>query len=248
MGYTKIVRYGDILEIYGYEKDINRNRGVKKSTKLQRDRRKKAILEGRYQRSSFSVQRARRNFFRLVHHNNVFASSIVFLTLTYAFDRSRVDSLRDLSLFFKLLNKKYGSLENKGISYIGVPELTKKARIHYHLLVYNLSPQAVQNERSTRDIQRLWRRGYVHSDIARDKSEKIAGYMAKYMAKSMSDKRFAAWRSYTCSRNIEKVADAGGNAFSQYVELAKPDDALALKVEEYNVPYLGTCYMQRYRV
>jgi len=102
MGYGKIVKYGDIIEFYQYEKEIKENYVRKQQTAIKRyaemedrrrnikispnaksfDRKKSrknkvrayAISKGTYRRSKASIARSRVNFYRLCHHNNYLAS------------------------------------------------------------------------------------------------------------------------------------------------------------------------------
>lgn len=257
MGYTKIVRFGDTIELYEYEKNISSNRRHKHISSIQRKRRVERIASKAYVRSDFSIKRAKRNFFRLCHHNNLIADTVTFITLTYADDPVYSDCSRDISLFFKRLKKQYEVVGHKEVSYIGVPELTKKGRYHFHLLVYNLPPELAKGEvfigdsspRASRNIQRCWRKGYVTADLATYTSEGIAGYMAKYMGKSLGDPKSEARRGYNCSRNIEKISNVGSNSFDRhaYIEF----DALtglAINISDYKVPFLGTCTYTKYRL
>jgi len=254
MGYTKIVRFGDQIELYEYEKTVSSVRRNKPKSALQRKRQRDRNASKTYTRSDYSIQRAKRNFFRLCHHNNTLATTITFVTLTYFYSPIYSDCLRDIAHFFARLKKQYASVGYPPISYIAVPELTKKERYHFHLLVYNLPPSVAEREISigdsnfgaTRNIQRLWRKGYVTTDIASYNSTGIAGYMAKYMGKALADAKHGVRRGYNCSRNIEKISSAGSNSvdFAFYMI----PDGLAKKVSDYQVPFLGTCTLTKYQL
>lgn len=269
MGYTKYVRYGDTLEVYEYEKNVSTNRTVRYVSPLERKRRRDRIQALGYVRSDFSIKRAKRSFFRLCHHNNTLAASIHFITLTFADDIEYSDSLRAISAFFRKIKILHEIQGHPPITYIAVPELTKKNRYHFHLLVYNLPPEAsgtpisiryfnrrkrcfcVQystTERFTRYLQNKWLRGFVDISPATYTSKGIAGYMAKYMGKALGDPKFKARRAYNCSRNINKIYDAGGNTHDSWKSMIIPDDAVGVDVAEYKVPYLGTCNFIRYKV
>jgi hypothetical protein len=125
------------------------------------------------------------------------------------------------------------------ISYISVPEVTKKNRYHFHLLVYDLPPEASQCERKTRNLQRLFERGYIDTLLATYVSAGLAGYMSKYMGKALTDFKNEATRGFNCSRNIKKVRSAGSNSLSEYADLIYPQGTT--KTSEYDVPFLGKC-------
>jgi hypothetical protein len=245
MGYTKTVQYGDIVEYYEYDKNLHRNQKPKKRSKMA-IKRSKAIRElPNYTPPSRSVKRAKTNFFRLVHHNNVCADSVTFLTLTFSYDSDFRHYGRVLASFIRDINKHYASETRKKITYIGVPELTKKGRYHFHLLVYNLPPYVSKIERDTRNLQRLYKAGYLDARLATIISPKIAGYMAKYMAKHFSASGNTHKRAYTCSRGIEKITSYGSNENfydTTQIEKSKIDKNI------YDVPYMGTCTKSIYKI
>jgi len=246
MGYMKIVQYGNITEIFQYEKNLH-NSKKKQISKLTKNRQAKARSEAKAKglviRSQRSIKRSQLAFYRLCHHNTCLASSVHFMTLTFAYDITYSQAVRNVQRFMERIKN---SLPQIPLSYISVSELTQKGRYHFHLLVFDLPPKTQEEERKTRNFQRLWQRGYVDICFAPKVTSGIAGYMAKYMAKALGDTRYASHRGYTCSRNIKKISVAGSNLVSQYSDLIIPTEGIA-KVETgaYNVPYMGTCNFKR---
>lgn len=257
MGYQKIVQYGDVTEIYTYEKNLNRKqKGISPLTALRiqkgvRNNEKKRNYKKsptkselfriqqkakKYSRSRRSIARSRQNFFRLCHNNNCLAKTIHFLTLTFAYDVEYKKANQVIRDFFKRVKQNYES----PISYICTPEKTKKGRYHFHLLVYNLPPEEEQNERATRYLQRQFNHGYLDLRYAPNTTEKIAGYMAKYMGKALTNAKNQGERGYTCSRNIDKVRFFASNSLSSYDEMLIPNEPPS-ETREYDVPYLGRC-------
>jgi len=250
MGYTRIVQYGEVTEVYEYEKTINSNRkdgSVARSKALKRRKKLQSLGKAVY-RSRASIRRSRTNFFRLCHHNIVNADSVHFLTLTFAYKCTYEEANRYQKQFFERLKKASGSVS---LSYISVSELTKKEVYHFHILVFNL-PTILAGERSknakytsereTRNLQVLFERGYVDIRPTSYKSKGIAGYMAKYMAKSFEDGTNGTRRGYTCSRNINKFTTYGSNSLDTFFDLILPDgDSCTIEKREYPVPYLGSC-------
>jgi len=241
VGYTKIVQYGDITEIYSYQKNLTKKEKVYRS-KLKRERAREykayRIKKGTYTRTERSINRSRNNFYKLVHHNVYNAQTVHFLTLTFAYDITYKEAVRSLSRFMEKIKAHY---ETVPISYISVPELTKKCRYHFHLLVFDLPPDASYNERSTRNIQRQFQRGYIDITLASYTSTGIAGYLSKYMGKSLADAKSEAWRGFTCSRNIKKIYSAGGNTLDGYLDIIIPDNN-SIQESQYEVKFMGTCY------
>lgn len=246
MGYTKIVQYGDVTEVYQYEKNLSNTPRPPVSPTAKK--RAKTILDykkakGIYRRTDRSITRSRNNFFRLVHHNNVLADTIHFLTITFANDAFAIKisyktASRHISKFMEKLKR---DTPEVSLRYISVPELTKKGNYHFHLLVYNLPTEKVRNERKTRYYQRQFQRGYLDFRLAKFRSKGLAGYLAKYMGKALGDTKNEAWRGYNCSRNIIKINSIGSNALDQEIEsLVIPNEGTIQK-RSYPVPYLGTC-------
>lgn len=248
MGYFRSVEYGDIIDIYRYERDISNK--PKKSVSAYKRKRQKQLREhikstGTYKRTKRSVNRSRQSFFRLCHHNNVNSETIHFVTLTFAFEVSYKTAGRHVSEFFRRIQKAKPEIS---LRYISVAEKTKKGRYHFHMLLYDLPTQTETQERETRNFQRLFGCGYVDIRAAAYNSIGIAGYMAKYMAKTLGDAENAAVRGYNTSRNIKKGTILGFNSVDEYSDLSTP----SLGVEElsesaYDVPYLGLCRFRKFR-
>jgi len=259
MGYTKIVQYGNVTELYEYEKDRNTNRrrepsirvlalgfGEKSTAstysslkqKRQKESRRLAKQRGVYRRKKRSVLRTTQKFFRLCHHNNIIEKHIHFFTLTFSYDLSYKEASRHVRRF---MERVCASSPEIPVRYISVPELTKKNRFHFHLLVYGIPPEQTREERKTRNFQRLFERGYVDIRYATYTSKGISGYMAKYMAKAFTDERIEGTRVYNCSRNINKITSFGSNTLSAYDDFVPTEEIDEIEKRDYDVPYLGKC-------
>jgi len=246
MGYVKVLQFGDITEIYEYEKNIRHHKRPhmsaldKRRAKEKRDFLKRKGLYGRMPKNKKRTVDA---FFRLCHHNNCKATTISFLTLTFAYDLTFKEASRNVAEFFRRLKK---TRKEISLHYISVPEITKEGRYHFHILVYDLPAEISQSERTTRNLQRLFQRGYLDISPATYTSAGIAGYMAKYMAKAFSDARIESTRVYNCSRGIAKIYNAGGNSIRQYLDMIIPTvDIVKQERVEYDAHYLGRCLLTR---
>jgi len=242
----KIVQYGNVVETYEYEKnrpDYKERYVSALSKKRAKRSRELAKFKGVYRRRLSSVRRSVQSFFRLCHHNNCVSSSVHFFTLTFAYDYTYKEATRHVARFMENIKKCYPSIP---ISYISVSELTKKGRYHFHLLVYDLPPETTKCERETRNFQRLFERGYVDIRFASSVTTGIAGYMAKYMGKSLTDEKHETTRGFNCSRNIRKPYSTGSNTLNTYTDLIIPTDGIEnVEKKEYDVPYLGKCLHTR---
>lgn len=251
MGYTRIIQSGDYLEVYSYSKRKNDVRRYGTVTKRKRSRKSTAFYRrtGRvFFRSDASIKRSKAAFFRLVATNLHGEETPTFITLTYAQAVDVEIAYMHLRAFFKRLRDVHG----KHIRYIAVPEWQPvSGRIHFHCVVFGLKKEDVQGEdpdRHRRNFQRLWLRGYVDVRLARDASIKIAGYMAKYMAKASDDSRLYNIRAYSASNNCKRPNSAGSNALIDYLDDIKPVDSELLQLREYDTMWLGRCTYQQFKV
>jgi len=216
---------------------------------------------GKKARTAFSIRRARRNFFRLVHHNNLLASTVTFITLTYAFEPTYKEATRHLAWFVERLKKGVGNQ----ISWIAVPELTKKGRFHFHMLLYDLPAEIAESEpstdlrqgifesregqvsvadrraRATRNLQRCFRAGYVDIGLATYRTGGLAGYMGKYMAKALRNGKLEARRGYNCSRNIQRPAIYSANDLAGSLDMIWDLNTSPEFSTEYEVRFVGQC-------
>ena len=247
MGYFRSVEYGDIIDIYRYDRDISIK--PKKSVSQYKRKRQKQLREhikatGTYKRSKRSVNRSRQSFFRLCHHNNVHSDTIHFVTLTFAYDVPYKTALRHVAHFFQRIQKTKPEIP---LRYISVSEQTKASRYHFHMLLYDLPTQTDTQERTTRNFQRLFGCGFVDIRASSYNSIGIAGYMAKYMAKTLGNAQNASIRGYSSSRNIKKGTTIGFNSVDEYSDMSTPSQGVEqLSETVYDVPYLGKCLFRKF--
>lgn len=190
--YVKIVKSGDLIETYVYEKTPITSRPRRKE---------KVSSPGRFRRvvrrRGDNIARTRKNFRRLVQSNLTGVELPALLTLTMV-DVVRVDhAYICLKGFFSVLKRDFG----RGLRYIAVPEFQKRSAVHFHILIWGLPKEIIENERVYRTLQHIWALGFVDC-VQTDGSIKLAGYLAKYMSKSVQDERLAGRQAYTCSRNV----------------------------------------------
>jgi len=236
MGYTKVVKSGDIIEIYEYSKDLpqRRQRQIKKGPRIRISASRRAD----------NVARLKRNFIRLVRSNLGGVECPSFLTLTMV-EVVRVEvAYGFFTEFISRLRRFYGA----HIRYITVPEFQERGAVHFHILIWGLSKETIENEtpkkqiiegvvfekRGSRAIQSLWGRGYVDC-IPTDGSPKLAFYVAKYMQKALQDDRLRGQKAYTCSRNVlRKVSIPSSSAITHSEMIFGLDLSTAVPLQEKN--------------
>jgi len=244
MGYTRVIQSGNTIEIYNYQKQYvpPRKRDYKKNT-----RRASSQDEGGYAisyRRTKSVKRAKSNIIRLVQANLQRAEFPIFLTLTLERERPLELGYAYLKNFWQIIQRRTG----KEVAYVGVPEWQKRGVLHFHFLVWGLGGYTQKKERSTRNLQRLWNKGFCDVRNTTHISNGLAGYMAKYLTKALIDKRLGNRRAYTCSRNIFRPTKAGSNALNDYLDEIIPVDSGVVEKSKYDTMWLGQCDYTRLEV
>lgn len=206
MGYAKIIKYGNFIEVYRYENDVRPV--ARRSRALQAARRsqsftlsREAEVERKQQAQRKRADNAKRvysNFKRLVLANLAEFDKPIFASFTYSTHIVDVRKGRkDFNTFARNLRAEFG----RQVRYIVVPEFQKSGRLHFHALLWGLPAGLVARERATRLVASLWKQGFIDL-IETDGHEKLAHYIAKYMGKAQSDSRFFGQKAYICSSNI----------------------------------------------
>lgn len=228
---SKVTVVGNYLEIKEYEKEIRRVKVY---------RRRKAVLQSSARlsiRSESSLKRKKQNFIRLVRSNLVGSDSPSLFTLTMFEVLSVESSYKALGVFMRRLRKRF----KKNFRYIAVLEFQERGAVHFHVMIWGLPINSILNERSNRFYQSLWQRGFVDC-ISTDGQIKLAGYLAKYLSKSMSDERLHNQKAYRASGNILRPVLLPFNSTIGYVQEVWGIDLLTSTPcfdVEYDTEWLG---------
>lgn len=200
-------RYGDIVEITEYEKDINKRKTRSSRVNVL------STIEGLpcfRKRRPDSIRRAKKICLRRVSSAIKEFGSPLFITLTFNGDATNVSfANKALRNFQERLR-----VECNGAVSIFVPELSPRGRIHFHGLLFRLPLEwgdkriggkllEYGTERKTRFLASLWKEGFV--DVKQtDGSPKLAYYLTKYIMKSGEDVLFNSIRLIRVSRGFPK--------------------------------------------
>ena len=213
MGYNKLIKYGDLVEIYTYEKQLpirpRTKRGISHRVSLPHlasdggDPLRKEQYEGKRQDN---LARASMVFRRTILANIDGINHPLLLTCTYKENQTDVRrGYKDFNSFIKALRYKFGKI----FRYIAVPEFQKRGAVHFHAMFWGLPDTVYKTERHTRVVASLWGHGYVDM-IQTDGSPKLSSYLTKYMAKNFIDYRLIRQKAYTCSRNLKRPEIVNG--------------------------------------
>jgi len=267
MGYTKIVHYGDTLQVFEYEKNLPIRRKSRAANSYTKRDRKNVT------RSAHSIRRARVAFERVVRANIGGDANPTLITLTMHQKLSYGASSVIFTRFVARLRRRYG----KTFRYIAVPEFQKRGAVHWHVLLWGFPieygcvgnirrkgskkifvetcSEERQCERKTRRISRLWLRGFTDA-IATDGSTRLAAYLSKYMSKSMQDFRIghkkAYYASHNCLRPVSYTsATISGSAavkLALFHVKSAPVDNFPLQEREFDTEWLGRCNYKLFRI
>jgi len=267
MGYVKLVKSGNLLELYEYDR-------APSLARLSRPRKKGRSAGHRRSlaRRKDNVGRLRKAFARLVRSNLTGADCPSLFTFTMS-EVLRVDqSYRIFTRFVSRLRRLYG----KDFRYIGVPEFQKRGAVHFHVLFWGLPDSLIHHEvpyywrlqsspkllkryedwcslksldpaasRGDRRVQVLWSMGYVDC-VPTDGSPRIATYLAKYMSKALQDDRLLAQKAYFSSHNVMRPMSSGLRTLFDSVGVLWAVDKTLLQSRDFETQWLGRCRYRSY--
>lgn len=186
LGYNyKFVYSNNVVEIYHYSRPIILGKVTNSEGKNNGGTGDKENIK------STSIHRTRTKLARIINSNDW----NYFLTLTYATDN--IDP-KDIQLFFRKMKRMYGQLK-----YVYVKELTKRGRLHYHILL-NIDLGHIEDFREFERWfgENVWKHGFVKLKPI-DQNKSIAGYLTKYLTKDLN----IEGRVYNCSRGLNKPVE-----------------------------------------
>jgi len=231
MPYLKVVVSGEVLEVYEYERT---SEGPVSGPKQNRKRvTRRSDREIRFRRAD-NLFRLKRAFTRLVRSNCRPDAIPALVTLTM-FEVVGIDVAYSA---FNVFTKHLRSATKANFQYIAVPEFQKRGAVHFHLLIWGLDDKLIKYERINRTIQNIWQLGFVDC-VPTDGSAKLAGYLAKYMSKSMLDQRICGQRAYTTSRGVMRPM-----LYKSEAEFADVEDYFLRGVD--NVPLQDRKFMTQW--
>lgn len=237
----KLIKSGDLIEIYSYEQAIRINHKRKKRRKIKKDKPQENEVDKRI-KSDFSLRRTRANIVRLVNSNPELK---VFITLTFNDRKSKTGSFTNIqecnlifTNFIKRLKRHYPDL-----LYLAVPEFQSDyyfrskirkehgGNIHYHVLS-NLPYTA--NDK----LAKIWGYGFVNINNIRHVS-RVGLYVAKYIAKELFDGRLAGKKKVFYSRRLRRPEIIiTGQKVKAYLNSFKSPPELLLD-KQYKSDYVG---------
>lgn len=229
----KIVKSGNIIEVYEYEKSI-----AKGETNNSSGRSVKANEENKSRHRKNTLARARRTVRRLINANVYrWGEKPKFLTLTF---KEHITELEQANYEFKKFRQRLEYDLDLKLKYVAVIEFQKSGRIHYHVVFFNL-PYIKAN-----DLASIWGNGFIKIN-AISHVDNIGAYVTKYMTKDNDDERLTGKKSYFLSRGLYKPIEKYANE----KEIAELKGSLSHKTVYKNVfqnEYMGNILYTQYNL
>ena len=106
----------------------------------------------------------------------------LFVTFTYRYDVSLISANEDWHLFIKRFNYEFFGTKEALVKYSMVVEFTKRGRVHFHVLFYNLS--FIDNLFSR--LENCWGHGFIYVQSQVSSVRNVGAYFVKYMSKEFT--------------------------------------------------------------
>ena len=233
---SKIVVSGNIVEVYEYEKGY----GKGYQGKNPEGRASEASQEDKEVNRDKVLSRARKKVRRLINANigqygEEFTAK--FLTLTFAEHVTDISTANyEFQKFIKRLNYEVFGQKIINIRYVGVIEFTKKGRIHYHVVIFNIP--YVKAHR----IAEIWGNGFIKVNKI-DHVDNVGAYVCKYMTKD--NKGLLSKKSYFASQSLFRPIEITDKKIVENVQNSLQADRLTFE-STFNSDYLGSITYRQY--
>lgn len=226
----KIVKSGDVLEIYRYEEEqykaIPPSELDKKINELEDKQEQEKDVSNvpkaeqvQYHRTHANIYRAKRQIKRLINANiHQYKERDKFITLTFRDKPTRDEVLHRFKKFIQRLKYKYPDMK-----YLGVIERGERGqrKLHLHVLFFGLTYIPVKQ------FQDIWSYGYVKVNAVNQYFD-LANYIIKYITKLLQDSTTIAKKEkfYLCSKGLLKPDEKFYNEeqFQIYIDAMENDD------------------------
>jgi len=276
--YSKLVVCGDVIFWYEYDKPPTKARSKKviqddfdALNLFDTELRESELKECRKDERRAQTLRDGSNLVRQLALMNFKPEESTFLTLTY---REHVDagdifySDDEFKKFFKRLRYHF---DEPKVKYLAVRELTKKGRIHYHLLVnsrlglpslpdgygrykgidgktYN-NPIAHDYEEKfvlekENVVSEIWRHGWVDVKPLYGEIDNIGAYLVKYMTKNISLELFPGKNFYLASQGLQRPVSIVGDKADELIQILGLRQKKEVFGNSYITEYQDMCHFK----
>lgn len=196
---VKIIETDKKIEVWKYSLPIHNGFKMNNFSLNNSKRRKQEEMSYKEQIEAFerkqTYYREKRHEIRRLIEMNYKANHTKFVTLTFA---EHITDVETANYEFKKFIERLKNNLKKRIKYLAVWERTKKERIHYHMVLFDMKYI------DWSELERIWKNGFVKiNDISHVESANVGRYIAKYFSKDV-DKRDYKKKAFFTSRNLKK--------------------------------------------
>jgi len=246
----KLVRSGDIIEIYEYTEGYLKGYELTLSEKLSIGRTKEKS-ENYEEHRKQALQRAKKNLRRLINANvNQYGKEFTakFLTLTFAENvQDILQAHYEFEKFIKRLNYYCFNTKKAKLKYTCVVEFQKRGAIHYHVIIYNI-PYIKANI-----ISDIWGNGFIKINKIDDIAN-VGAYVAEYLGNAekgqgydIKDDRLKGKKCYFSSRGLFQPEEITDKKIVETVVSALPKECLTYSAVFEN-EHLGNISYKQYNL
>lgn len=275
--YSKLIFCGSVIFWYEYDKAPTSLRTSKKTKKDDYDPfdlENIKITEDYFKDDRKTERRSQTlrdgsNLVRQLALLNFPPETSTFLTLTY--ENHITDIVFSDDEFKKAIKRFRYNLTEPDMKYLAVRELTKKGRIHYHILVnsrlglpplpdgygrykgqngrtYN-NPIAHQYEmdfvrQKEDEMTGIWGHGFVDVKPMYGEVDNIGAYLVKYMTKNISLELFPGKNFYLASQGLERPVTIGGDEADKLIDALNLRQKKEVYGNSYETEYQDMCHFK----
>ena len=246
----KMIKSGDIIEIYEYTEGYLKGYELSESEKLNLGR-KKEKSENYEEHRKQVLQRAKKNLRRLINANvGQYGKEYTakFLTLTFADNVQDIKQANyEFKKFIQRLNYYCFNTKISKLKYTCVIEFQKRGAIHYHIIIYNM-PYVKANI-----LESVWGNGFIKINKI-DDIDNVGAYVSEYLGQSekgqghdLEDDRLQSKKSYFSSRGLFQPVEITDKKIVEQVSSALPKECLTYSVN-YENEHLGNINYKQYNL
>lgn len=225
----KIIKSGNIIEFYKYEKGYLKGYELTESEKIKNGRTKEK--SNNYEENRKQVlQRAKKNLRRLINANvGQYGKENIakFVTLTFKENITDIKHANyEFEKFIKRLNYEIYGYKCSNLKYTCVIEFQKRGAIHYHVIFYNL-PFTKSNI-----LESIWQNGFIKINKI-DNVTNVGAYVSEYLGSAekgqghnIEDDRLQGKKSYFSSRGLYKPTEITDKKIVEQIATALPSKYL----------------------
>lgn len=236
--YSKVVISGRIVEIYDYERPVERGY----ESKGGRD--KKADAEESGKNREKTLKRARQDIRRIVNANvGAYGDDFTakFLTLTFADNVTDIEKANtEFKRFVKRMNYHLFGTKKGNLRYTVVPEFQDRGSVHYHVIIYNIPYTKSEY------IEKIWKNGFIKINKI-DNVNNVGAYICKYLTKANDDDRLKGKKCYFNSRGLYKPIEITDEKKAEKIKGSLPEEKKVYD-REYENEYTGKTVYKQYNL